>query len=45
MAMPYQFSDAVGLRPELSYHYDEALDSGLDPANEWVMGLQFSFGF
>jgi hypothetical protein len=45
MAMPYQLSEAVGLRPELAYHYDEALSGSLDPANEWVMGLQFSFGF
>ncbi|MFH1057232.1 MAG: hypothetical protein V1797_00970 [Pseudomonadota bacterium] len=45
MALPYQLTDHVGLRPEVSYYYGENPDLGRSAANEWVMGLQFTFGF
>jgi hypothetical protein len=45
VAVPYQVSDKVGLQPELSYYYTDMPDLGAVAGNEWVMGLQFTFGF
>lgn len=45
MAVPYQLSDKLSLQPELSYYYTDMLDLGAVAGNEWVMGLQFTFGF
>ncbi len=45
MAVPYQLLPNLGLRPELSYYYSENPDLGRASGNEWVMGLQFTFGF
>ena len=45
LAAPYQLTERIGLRPELSYFYEDSLSGTVDPGNEWVMGLQFSFGF
>lgn len=45
MAMPYQLSPNLGLRPEVSYYYSENPELGRTAGNEWVMGLQFTFGF
>lgn len=45
MALPYRLTDHVGLRPEVSYYYGDNPDLGRSAANEWVMGLQFTFGF
>lgn len=45
MALPYRLSDNLGLRPEVSYYHGDNPDLGRSAANEWVMGLQFTFGF
>ncbi|KMY68802.1 hypothetical protein AAU61_04195 [Desulfocarbo indianensis] len=45
LAAPYQITDRIGLRPEVSYFYEDALAGSTGPGNEWVMGLQFNFGF
>lgn len=45
LAAPYQLTDRIGLRPEVSYFYEDSLSGATDPGNEWVMGLQCSFGF
>ena len=45
MAVPYQLLPNLGLRPEVSYYYSENPDLGRAAGNEWVMGLQFTFGF
>lgn len=45
LALPYQISERVGVRPEVSFSYESRADRDLNPGNEWVMGLQFSFGF
>ncbi len=45
VAVPYQLSDKLGLQPELSYYYTDMPDLGAVAGNEWVMGLQFTFGF
>lgn len=45
VAIPYQITDRFGFAPELSYHKSEASGESDDPGNEWVMGLQFNFGF
>lgn len=45
LAVPYQLGKNVGLSPEVSYYYGDVNDSGRDAANEWVMGLRFTFGF
>ncbi len=45
LALPYQITDRVGVRPELSFSYESQAASTQQPGNEWVMGLQFSFGF
>ncbi len=45
LALPYQISERVGIRPELSFSYESQAASPQEAANEWVMGLQFSFGF
>ncbi|MFH1033331.1 MAG: hypothetical protein V1806_02395 [Pseudomonadota bacterium] len=45
VAVPYQLSDNLGLQPELSYYYTDMPDLGAVAGNEWVMGLQFTFGF
>lgn len=45
MAVPYQLLPNLGLRPEVSYYYSENPELGRTAGNEWVMGLQFTFGF
>ncbi len=45
LAAPYQLTDRIGLRPEVSYFYEDSLSGTATPGNEWVMGLQCSFGF
>jgi hypothetical protein len=45
LAAPYQITDRIGLRPEVSYFYEDSLSGATDPGNEWVMGLQCNFGF
>lgn len=45
MAMPYQLLPNLGLRPEVSYYYSENPELGRTAGNEWVMGVQFTFGF
>jgi len=45
LALPYQITDRVGVRPEVSFSYETQASSAQEPGNEWVMGLQFSFGF
>jgi hypothetical protein len=45
LAAPYQLTDRIGLRPEVSYFYEDSLSGAAEPGNEWVMGLQCSFGF
>lgn len=45
VAVPYQLSDKLGLQPELSYYYTDMPDLGAVAGNEWMMGLQFTFGF
>ncbi len=45
MAVPYQLAPNLGLRPELSYYYSENPELGRTAGNEWVMGVQFTFGF
>lgn len=45
LAAPYQLTDRIGLRPEVSYFYEDSLSGATEPGNEWVMGLQCSFGF
>lgn len=45
VAMPYQITDRFGLMPEFSYYHGQS-DAGPESGdNEWVMGLQFRFGF
>lgn len=45
MAVPYRLTTNLGLRPEVSYYHGDNPDLGRSAANEWVMGLQFTFGF
>ena len=45
LAAPYQLTDRIGLRPEVSYFYEDSLSGVSEPGNEWVMGLQCSFDF
>lgn len=45
LAAPYQLTDRIGLRPEVSYFYEDSLSGSSTPGNEWVMGLQCNFGF
>jgi hypothetical protein len=45
LAVPYQVTDRIGLRPEVSYFYEDSLSGADAQSNEWVMGLQCSFGF
>ena len=45
LAVPYQLTERIGLRPEVSYFYEDSLSGSADPGNEWVMGLQCNFGF
>jgi hypothetical protein len=45
MAMPYQITNRMGVRPELSYSYGDNANLGSESGNEWVMGLRFTFGF
>lgn len=45
VAVPYQITKRVDLRPELSYHYGDSPSLGSESGNEWVMGLRFNFGF
>jgi hypothetical protein len=45
VAVPYQITNRVGLRPELSYSYGDNANLGSESGNEWVMGLRFTFGF
>ncbi len=45
LAVPYQLTDRIGLRPEVSYFYEDSLSGTTTPGNEWVMGLQCRFGF
>lgn len=45
LAMPYQLTEKMGLQPELTYYYSDLPDLGSVAGNEWVMGLQFNFGF
>lgn len=45
MAMPYQLNERLGLQPEVSYYYTDMPDLTSVAGNEWVMGLQFTFGF
>jgi hypothetical protein len=45
LAAPYQLTERIGLRPEVSYFYEDSLSGAAEPGNEWVMGLQCSFGF
>jgi hypothetical protein len=45
LAAPYQLTERIGLRPEVSYFYEDSLSGVAEPGNEWVMGLQCSFGF
>lgn len=45
LAAPYQLTDRIGLRPEVGYFYEDSLSGAAEPGNEWVMGLQCSFGF
>ena len=44
LAAPYRITDAIGLRPEVSYIYEDQAGAG-QVSDEWVLGLQFSFGF
>lgn len=45
VAVPYQLNEKLGLQPEVSYYYTDMPDLGPVAGNEWVMGLQFTFGF
>ncbi len=45
VAMPYQITDRFGLLPEFSYYHGQADIGTESDDNEWVMGLQFRFGF
>lgn len=45
VAVPYQLNANLGLQPEVSYYYTDMPDLGAVAGNEWVMGLQFTFGF
>ncbi len=45
VAMPYQITQRVGVRPELSYYHGDNPSLGPEAGNEWVMGLRFTFGF
>jgi hypothetical protein len=44
LAVPYRLG-RVGLQPEVSYYRGGELLPGRDPSDEWVLGLQFTFGF
>lgn len=45
VAMPYQISERVGILPEFSYYHGDAEAKTEVEGDEWVMGLQFQFGF
>ena len=45
LALPYRISDRLGVRPEVSFSYESPSTGARAPGNEWVMGLQFDFGF
>ncbi len=45
MALPYQITQRIGLTPELSFTHGEGPANPDKNGNEWVMGLNFSFGF
>lgn len=45
VAVPYQITKRVDLRPEVSYYYGDNPSLGSESGNEWVMGLRFNFGF
>jgi hypothetical protein len=45
VAVPYQITNRVDLRPEVSYYYGDSPALGSESGNEWVMGLRFNFGF
>lgn len=45
VAMPYQISDRVGLLSEFSYFGGQDPNASTPADNEWVLGLQFRFGF
>jgi len=44
LAVPYRLG-RVGLQPEVSYYRGGGALPGQDPSDEWVLGLQFTFGF
>lgn len=45
LAVPYKLGKNLGVRPEVSYFRGDMPEAGRDTANEWVMGLRFTFGF
>ena len=44
-SVPYQITDRFGLAPEVSYYYADMPDKVGQASDEWVLGLQFRFGF